>query len=477
MAKLTRREFLKLAGVSALLASLDWEKIIRVAAEEIKKGGINIVWFEAQDCAGDTTALIQATKPDILDVLGGSSTIVGPGAVRLLFHETIMLSWGERTPEFVKKLREMSFEELQEFVAKLPPDDPLRKQLLKLLELGYTPGALLTSPVEMLEMAAKGELDPFVLVLEGSIPIDEKAGGPPGSGYYCFIGFEGGKPITCLEWLRRLLPRAVAVIAVGNCASYGGLVANRIVERDFVKSLGFTEFEKWEKEGWSRSPTGAIGFFPDKRRGHKGLIDLLPEAEPFRRFAYGECRLGPGEIREDCRPAIAVPGCPANGDAQLRVIANVVLWAKGLLPLPELDEYWRPKFIYGHTTHEQCPRAAWYAAGLFRKYPGEPTSECLYSIGCKGPISHCPWNRVGWVNGVGGPTRVGGPCIGCTEPGFTDEFEPFYEKLPYVGASVRQLEQVAVITAAGIAAAGVVGGIWTELRGRREMKEKSESKS
>ncbi len=429
MVKLSRREFLKLTGITALLASLDWDKLIEAAAKEVSSGTINVIWFEAQDCAGDTTALLEATRPSIVSVLVGASPL-GPKALRLVYHETIMLSWGEKTPEYIRKLLSMTPSELEAYISRIPSSDPLRKQLEKLVELGYTPGLLLSSPIDILKMAEEGKLDPYILVLEGSIPIDDEAGAPSGSTMFCFIGEENGKPISCLEWMRRLLKRAVAVVAVGNCACYGGLVADRVLESEFMERMGYNWFKTWSSRGWSYSPTGAVGFFPDKRRGHKGLVDLLPEAKPFRRFAYSECSLEPGEIRSDCRPAIAVPGCPANGDAQVMVLANVILWAKGVLPLPELDEFWRPKFIFGLRVHDTCPRFPWYMAGEYRSYPGEPSPRCLYSVGCKGPIAHCPWNKVGWVNGVGGPVRTGGPCTGCTEPGFTDEFEPFYQKIP-----------------------------------------------
>ncbi|MCI4409879.1 MAG: hyaluronate lyase [Thermofilum sp.] len=395
---ISRRDFVKLAGSTAFLASLNWDELVRLAVAQAQSGSINIVWFEAQDCAGNTTALIQATEPDLIDVLGGSFHLVGPGNVKLAFHETVMPEWGE--------------------------------------------GAL-----DILRAAVEGKLDPFVLVLEGSFPQDEKAGGPPGSDYYCYIGDENGKPISCVEWMRRLLPRAVAVVAVGNCASYGGLVANKVIER--VQGL--------PQSKWSDSPTGAVGFFDDPIRGIKGLVNQLPEAEPFRKFISGQCSLKPGEIRADCRPAVAVPGCPANGNGQLRTLAALVLWAKGLLPLPELDIYWRPKFIYGATVHEQCPRAGSYAAGDFRAYPGENSYKCLYAVGCKGPISNCPWNKLGWVNGVGGPTRTGGVCIGCTMPGFTDAYEPFYKPLqaPRVPSGLEGAAAVAALLA------GVGLAYWT----------------
>ncbi len=450
MVKLSRRDFLKLAGTTAFFASLNWDELIKKAIAEVKSGGINLIWFEAQDCAGNTTALIQATNPDLVDVLGGRSHIAGPGTVKLLFHETVMLSWGEKTPGYAKKLAEMTPEEQMKFVESLPKNDPLRKTLETFLALGYNIGLLLTSPIDILKLASEGKLNPFVLVIEGSFPIDEKAGGPPGSDYFCYIGDENGKPITCLEWIRRLLPQAAAVVAVGNCACYGGLVANKVLEKSFMEKMGYDYFTKWTGKGWSPSPTGAVGFFPDKVRGFKGIIDLLPEARPFANFAYGRCKpTSPGQ--KDCRPAVAVPGCPANGNGQLRVLANLILWVKGLLPLPELDKYWRPKYIFGPTVHEQCPRAASYAAGDLRKYPGEPDYKCLFGVGCKGPISNCPWNKVGWVNGVGGPTRTGGVCIGCTMPGFTDAFEPFYKPL---NAPTTPSVQA---TAAAAAAAGVAG--------------------
>ena len=422
--RITRRDFIKLAGLASTLMALDWDKVVKAAAETVRKGEVNLVWFEAQDCAGNTTAIIQASEPDLVDVLAGRSHIAGPGTVTLPFHETVMPEWGE-------------------------------------------------TALDILRAAVNGEYDPFVLIIEGSIPIDEELGGPPGSDLFCYIGEENGKLVTCAKWIRRLLKRAAAVVAVGNCASYGGIPANKVIAEDFMKKYGFDLYKQWADKGWSASPTGSVGFFDDPRRGHKGFIRLAPEAEPFRRFIDGECvPEKPGD--PNCRPAVAVPGCPANGNAQLRVLANLLLWVKGLLPLPELDEYARPVYIFGPTVHEQCPRAAWYAEGDFRKYPGEPTARCLYAVGCKGPVSHCPWNKVGWVNGVGGPTRTGGVCIGCTEPGFTDYFEPFYEKLPYVGASTEQLKNAAITGAAAIAAAGVAAGVWAHLRSRKPAKEEGE---
>lgn len=92
--KLTRRDFLKASAIAAMFAALDWNRVINAFADAVRNGDIGIVWLEAQDCAGNTTSIIQATNPSLLDVLLGRTPLVGPGTVRLIFHETVMLEWG-----------------------------------------------------------------------------------------------------------------------------------------------------------------------------------------------------------------------------------------------------------------------------------------------------------------------------------------------------------------------------------------------
>src|ERR1044071_9083530 len=71
--------------------------------------------------------------------------------------------------------------------------------------------------------AEKGELDPFVLVVEGSIPNERIKS----EGYWAALGCdkETGQPITTNEWIDRLTPKALAVVAIGTCATYGGIHA------------------------------------------------------------------------------------------------------------------------------------------------------------------------------------------------------------------------------------------------------------
>jgi hydrogenase small subunit len=65
--------------------------------------------------------------------------------------------------------------------------------------------------------AEAGKLEPFVLVLEGSVP-NEKI---KQEGYWAAMGTDPdtGQPITTNEWIDRLAPKATAVIACGTCAT------------------------------------------------------------------------------------------------------------------------------------------------------------------------------------------------------------------------------------------------------------------
>src|SRR5262245_26319589 len=73
--------------------------------------------------------------------------------------------------------------------------------------------------------AEAGRLDPFVLVLEGSVPNEQING----DGHWAAFGVDPatGQPITTTSWIDRLAPPAAAVVAIGACAAYGGVPAVR----------------------------------------------------------------------------------------------------------------------------------------------------------------------------------------------------------------------------------------------------------
>ncbi len=279
---------------------------------------INVVWLEGQGCTGCTISLTNSSMPAVADVLTGIIDAVAD--VNLVFHPAVMLPWGE--------------------------------------------GA-----VRVLKDVEKGAYDPFVLVLEGAIP-DE---GSAGSGFWCMFGEENGNIYTLSHWIDVLSKRAAAAVAVGACATYGGVPHG------------------------TPNPTGSHGLAEHLGDDWKSGLGL---------------------------PVVNVAGCPPAGDWMTQTLGALVLAVRGLGPIPELDEHNRPKFLFGQLAHDNCPRGGLYSEGKFSDTFGD--ESCVVSLGCKGLIARCPAPGGGWINRVGGCPTMGAPCIGCTEPEFPDEpFAPF----------------------------------------------------
>src|SRR4029078_10028817 len=90
-------------------------------------------------------------------------------------------------------------------------------------------------------MVCNGELDPFVLVLEGSVP-NEKI---KTEGYWAAMGTDPatGQPITTNEWIDRLGTKALAVMGCGTCATYGGIHA---MAGNPTGAMGLADYLGWE---------------------------------------------------------------------------------------------------------------------------------------------------------------------------------------------------------------------------------------
>jgi hydrogenase small subunit len=223
--------------------------------------------------------------------------------------------------------------------------------------------------------AAAGKLDPFVLVLEGSVPNEDIKE----EGYWAAFGTDPktGQPITTNTWIDRLAPKAAAVIAAGTCATYGGIHAMQ------------------------GNPTGAMGLADYLGWDWKSKLGL---------------------------PVVNVPGCPVQPDNMMETLLYLLYQVAGLAPLIPLDENLRPTWLFGKTVHEGCDRGSYYEQGDFAHEYGSP--KCLVKIGCWGPVVNCNVTKRGWMDGVGGCPNVGGICIGCTMPGFPDKFMPFMDEPP-----------------------------------------------
>ncbi len=238
----------------------------------------------------------------------------------------------------------------------------------------------------------------YILIVEGGIPTKKGHG---------MIGNR-----EMLDVFKDMAGSAAAIIAVGSCATSGGVPAAK------------------------PNPSQIIGV-----------------SEALKKVNVS-------------KPLVNLDMCPMNPEYLVGVVVNFLLLGK----LPDLDQHGRPKMFYGQTIHDNCERRAHFDAGRFVEKFGskeEALNYCLYKMGCKGPMTYsaCPKimmnSRTSWC------VKAGGPCIGCAEPGWTDKFAGFYEKLPGVKipglggveAGVDTLGTVAAVaTAAGIAVHAVATG-------------------
>lgn len=283
---------------------------------------VHVLWIsEGLSCDGDSVSVTAAMQPSLEDVVLG----LIPGLPKVHLHNKVLAK--ETGEEYMTSFRK----------------------------------------------AARNELGPFVLVIEGSIP-NEKING---DGYWTSFGndLQTGEPIPLNQWIDDLAPKAWAVVAAGTCATYGGIHA------------------------MAGNPTGCMG-----------LADYL--GWNFRSQAG--------------IPIVNVPGCPVQPDNFMETLTWLLYQAAGLSPMIPLDDQLRPTWLFGKTVHEGCSRAGYYEQGDFAADYNSP--KCQVKIGCWGPVVNCNVPKRGWMAGIGGCPNVGGICIGCTMPGFPDKFMPFMDE-------------------------------------------------
>ncbi len=222
----------------------------------------------------------------------------------------------------------------------------------------------------------------YVLVVEGSIPRKDQ-------GVYCTIGGQSAEAL-----LKEAAEKAKAIIAVGTCASFGGLPKA------------------------NPNPTGAVG------------VDTLVKDKPI----------------------INVPGCPPVPEVITNTIAHILLLDKP----PKLDPLGRPKAFYGQTVHDRCPRRPFYERGQFAESfddEGARKGWCLYKLGCKGPTTYSACATIKWNGGVSFPVQSNHPCIGCTQPDFWDEGGVYNALSAPPGAAEARGLATGVAAAGGVALA------------------------
>ena len=167
--------------------------------------------------------------------------------------------------------------------------------LVNTIDLRYHPNVMAAAG-DMAVAAARSTQQEggYVLVVEGAIPTAS-------SGKYCYVWSEKGREVTMAEAVSSLAASAAQVVAVGTCASFGGIPAKN-------------------------STTGVVGL---------GAF------------------LG--------RPVVNLPGCPAHPDW---IIGSLVQLLTGPAPALDAysrpTAYYRTQHI-----HERCPRREAEEASTF----------------------------------------------------------------------------------------------------------------
>jgi len=322
-------------------------------AENAPLDEVHVFWLAGMSCDGCSISVTGATAPSVEDLLTGRI----PGLPRVVLHHPVLsVAAGA---DFIQPFRD----------------------------------------------AVNGELGvPYVIVLEGSIPDDQAL--PENGGYYSAMGAGGfdpdsetEEPNKVTDWVRKLAPGAAAAVAIGTCATWGGVPAA------------------------AGNVTGSMS-----------LMDFL----------------GKDYVSALGVPVVNVPGCAPQGDNFTETVAGVLMFLQGFGPLPEFDELGRPKWLFEETVHRHCPRAGYYEEGDFAEEYGD--KQCLVHVGCWGPVVQCNITERGAINHMGGCMVAGGPCIGCTMPGFPDKMSPFYKAPPgsalsggfsqAYGAGIRRLRRM-----------------------------------
>jgi len=276
--KLTRRQFLKIFGSSAVgvgVTSLYNPAILDALAAD--DGKPPVIWLQGSGCNGCSVSLLNTVHPKIAEVL--------LHVISLRYHPTVMAGTGKTAFDVI-------YEVHKEFKGK------------------------------------------YVLVLEGGIPTAE-------DGAYCTVGEHNGHHVKLTELVDMLAPDAAALVAVGTCATYGGIPSG------------------------NPNPTAV-----------KGLAEYTGKT------------------------VVNVSGCPAHPDWIVGTIVHVLLFG-----VPELRDDGRPVLFYGKNLHDNCPNYSFFANGKFAKKLSDDGCLVQVGCKGPVAYADCPlrhWNSgVNWCIGSG----------------------------------------------------------------------------
>jgi hydrogenase small subunit len=230
----------------------------------------------------------------------------------------------------------------------------------------------------------------YILIIEGGIPTKK--------GH----GMISGKEM--IDIFKEMAGPAVAILAVGSCATDGGVPA-----------------------------------------GNPNPSQIIGTGAAMKKLGID-------------KPLVNLDLCPVNPEYLVGVIVNYLILGK----LPELDSLGRPVMYYGQNIHDNCERRAHFDAGRFVEKFGtkeEGLQYCLYKMGCKGPMTNSLCPKIQYNGKISWCVKAGGPCIGCAERNWVDKFAGFYQPLPGIKIPGFKGVEIGADTLGAVAAVATVAGV------------------
>jgi len=362
--RISRREFFRAAAGMAGVLGLQSSGLLKLQEALAGAGNPSVIWLQGQGCTGCSVSFLNSVYYATVDTLLLDK-------INLEYHPNVMAPAGDFAISAAQVARPSTGELIDmggEWSQKAPG-----------LNMDLN-GDGIVNFVDYALLAKRG----YILIVEGAIPTGA-------AGAYCEIG--GG--MTMLTALGLFAKYASQIIAVGTCATFGGIPAA------------------------SPNPTNAMGV--------SAALTSLGQS----------------------RPVINIPGCPIHPDWLVGTIVNLLTGTA--VPL---DSQSRPTAFFGTLVHSACPFLSSFNSSIsgrlghadnrsclacHSRTDGEVPNPrtlgaagCLFSLGCKGRQTYCDCPTRKWNSPAAGQTGVnwcvqaGSPCIGCTEPTFPDSMTPFY---------------------------------------------------
>lgn len=172
-----------------------------------------------------------------------------------------------------------------------------------MVDLRYSNSLMAAEGEQAIEKLLKAMDEEYILAVEGAVALKN-------NGLYNIIGNWQGKPFTGLQAAKMLGENASHILAVGACATHGGVSAAK------------------------PNPSESVG-----------LQQILPD-----------------------KNMIKLPGCPVHPDWFLGTLAHLLLFGE-----PETDNLGRPLMFYSTLIHDRCPRRSFFDRGIFAEKLGDKT--------------------------------------------------------------------------------------------------------